>query len=66
MSTSTAKLQETYSLQGFLSALPVLNETELREARRAFSELEEEFGKYRRKMEGSDNEEGKEEEGKNK
>ncbi|KAM9850147.1 ectoine dioxygenase isoform 1-T3 [Aulostomus maculatus] len=39
-----AKLQETYKLQGFLSALPVLTETELREARQAFSELENEFG----------------------
>ncbi|XP_067454453.1 L-threonyl-[L-threonyl-carrier protein] 4-chlorinase [Thunnus thynnus] len=45
MTTSTAKLQETYNTEGFLSALPVLNETELREARCAFSELEEEFGK---------------------
>ncbi|XP_034546232.1 probable alpha-ketoglutarate-dependent hypophosphite dioxygenase [Notolabrus celidotus] len=39
-----AKLQEIYNQQGFLSALPVLDETELREARRAFAELEEEFG----------------------
>lgn len=45
MITSMAKLQEIYNKQGFLSALPVLDETELREARRAFSELEEEFGK---------------------
>lgn len=45
MTTSMAKLQELYNEQGFLSALPVLDETELREARRAFSELEEEFGK---------------------
>ncbi|KAM7389606.1 hypothetical protein PAMP_023571 [Pampus punctatissimus] len=44
MTTSTAKLQETYNLQGFLSPLHVLNETEVREARRAFSELEDEFG----------------------
>ncbi|XP_070769922.1 L-proline trans-4-hydroxylase [Enoplosus armatus] len=44
MSTSAAKLQETYNHQGFLSALPVLNDTELREAKRAFSELEKEFG----------------------
>lgn len=44
MTTSTAKLQEIYNQQGFLSALPVLDESELREARRAFSELEEEFG----------------------
>lgn len=40
----TAKLQEIYNQQGFLSALPVLNEAELREARYAFSELEREFG----------------------
>lgn len=39
-----AKLQEIYNQQGFLSALPVLNEAELREARYAFSELEREFG----------------------
>lgn len=45
MTTSMATLQETYNQQGFLSALPVLSETELREARQAFSELEEEFGK---------------------
>ncbi|XP_033489588.2 putative alpha-ketoglutarate-dependent hypophosphite dioxygenase [Epinephelus lanceolatus] len=44
MTTSTAKLQEIYNQQGFLSALPVLNETELREAKHAFSELEREFG----------------------
>uniref|UniRef100_UPI0037E941AB L-threonyl-[L-threonyl-carrier protein] 4-chlorinase n=1 Tax=Semicossyphus pulcher TaxID=241346 RepID=UPI0037E941AB len=44
MTTSTAKLQEIYNQQGFLSALPVLSETELREARRAFSELEGEYG----------------------
>lgn len=46
MTTSTAKLQEIYNQQGFLSPLPVLNETELKEARHAFSELEEEFGEY--------------------
>ncbi|KAM3867090.1 putative alpha-ketoglutarate-dependent hypophosphite dioxygenase [Diretmus argenteus] len=39
-----AKLQETYSQQGYLSAMPILNDTELREARHAFSELEREFG----------------------
>lgn len=44
MTTSAAKLQESYNQQGFLSALPVLNDTELREARHAFSKLEEEFG----------------------
>ncbi|XP_053180087.1 probable alpha-ketoglutarate-dependent hypophosphite dioxygenase [Scomber japonicus] len=41
---TTVKLQDTYNMQGFLSALPVLNETELREARRGFSEFEKEFG----------------------
>lgn len=40
-----AKLQETYNNQGYLSALPILSETELREARHEFSELEKEFGK---------------------
>lgn len=45
MTTSTVKLQEIYNQQGFLSALPVLDELELREARQAFAELEEEFGK---------------------
>ncbi|XP_051276371.1 L-threonyl-[L-threonyl-carrier protein] 4-chlorinase [Dicentrarchus labrax] len=44
MTTSTTKLQEIYNQQGFLSALPVLNETELREAKHAFSELERKFG----------------------
>lgn len=39
-----AKLQETYKQEGFLSPLPVLAEAELTEARRAFSELEKEFG----------------------
>lgn len=45
MTTSTVKLRETYNMQGFLSALHVLDEMELREARRGFSELEKEFGK---------------------
>ncbi|XP_030000545.1 uncharacterized protein LOC115426586 [Sphaeramia orbicularis] len=44
MTTSSRKLQETYNQQGYLSALPVLNENELGEARRAFSELEMELG----------------------
>ncbi|KAM4555230.1 L-threonyl-[L-threonyl-carrier protein] 4-chlorinase-like isoform 1-T2 [Odontesthes bonariensis] len=44
MTSSTAELQESYKQQGFLSPLPVLNETELREARQAFSKMEEEFG----------------------
>ncbi|XP_039975021.1 L-proline trans-4-hydroxylase [Xiphias gladius] len=44
MTTSAAKQREIYNQQGFLSALPVLSETELREARDAFSELEKEFG----------------------
>ncbi|CAJ1058058.1 uncharacterized protein LOC109994542 [Xyrichtys novacula] len=44
MTASATKLQEIYNQQGFLSALPVLTETELREARQAFSALEEEFG----------------------
>lgn len=45
MTTSMAKQQEIYNQQGFLSALPVLNETELKEAKRAFSELEKELSK---------------------
>ncbi|XP_061899767.1 L-threonyl-[L-threonyl-carrier protein] 4-chlorinase [Entelurus aequoreus] len=44
MTTSTSKIQETYKQQGFLSGLPVLTETELREATLAFSQLEKEFG----------------------
>ncbi|XP_076018915.1 putative alpha-ketoglutarate-dependent hypophosphite dioxygenase [Genypterus blacodes] len=44
MTTSVPKLQETYNQQGFLTSLPVLSETELREARNAFAELEGEFG----------------------
>ena len=46
MTTSMDKLQEIYNQRGYLSALPVLNETELREARQAFSELEKEFGEW--------------------
>lgn len=48
MTTSAAKQKEIYNQLGFLSALTVLNETELREARHAFSELEREFGEYQR------------------
>uniref|UniRef100_A0A3B3YEY3 Uncharacterized protein n=1 Tax=Poecilia mexicana TaxID=48701 RepID=A0A3B3YEY3_9TELE len=44
MTTSPAELQERYNEEGFLSPLPVLDETELREARDAFAKLEEEFG----------------------
>ncbi|KAM9741331.1 L-threonyl-[L-threonyl-carrier protein] 4-chlorinase [Menidia menidia] len=44
MTSSTAELGRSYEQQGFLSPLPVLGETELREARQAFSKLEEEFG----------------------
>ncbi|XP_078116977.1 putative alpha-ketoglutarate-dependent hypophosphite dioxygenase [Sander vitreus] len=44
MTTSMVKQQEIYNQQGFLSALSVLNETELKEAKRAFSELEKELG----------------------
>ena len=50
MTASTAKQQEIYNQQGFLSALPVLSETELREARHAFSELEKDFGEYHWKI----------------
>ncbi|KAM4621791.1 putative alpha-ketoglutarate-dependent hypophosphite dioxygenase [Polymixia lowei] len=45
MTTSVTELQETYNQQGYLSALPVLDELELRAARNAFDELEKEFGK---------------------
>ncbi|XP_029918146.1 uncharacterized protein LOC115366715 [Myripristis murdjan] len=44
MTASMATLKETYNREGYLSALPILSETELREARQAFSELEKEFG----------------------
>lgn len=44
MTPPSGKLQELYSKQGYLSALSVLKETELKEARHAFSELEEELG----------------------
>ncbi|XP_055015328.1 probable alpha-ketoglutarate-dependent hypophosphite dioxygenase isoform X2 [Boleophthalmus pectinirostris] len=44
MTTSSDELQELYSQQGYLSALSVLSEAELREARQAFSQLEEQFG----------------------
>lgn len=53
METSTAKVQEIYNEQGYLSALPVLDELELREARHAFSELENEFGKHCWKIRGT-------------
>lgn len=46
MSFSMTELQETYNQQGYLSAVPILDDTELREARHAFSELEGEFGEY--------------------
>ncbi|XP_037530998.1 probable alpha-ketoglutarate-dependent hypophosphite dioxygenase [Nematolebias whitei] len=45
MTTSTTKLQKIYNKQGFLSPLTVLSDTELREAKEAFSKLEDEFGK---------------------
>jgi len=44
MTDSLAKLQETYNQQGYLSALPILSDTELRTARQAFADLEREFG----------------------
>eukprot|EP00063_Salmo_salar_P093983 XP_014068818.1 PREDICTED: uncharacterized protein LOC106612301 [Salmo salar] len=44
MSVSTCQMKERYNQQGFLSAVPVLNDTELREARQAFNHLEREFG----------------------
>ncbi|XP_010866942.2 probable alpha-ketoglutarate-dependent hypophosphite dioxygenase [Esox lucius] len=44
MSDSTSELRQKYNQEGFLSALPVLDETEVREARQAFSHLEREFG----------------------
>lgn len=46
MTASTLSVQEIYNQQGFLSALPVLNDAELREAKDAFSELEKKFGEY--------------------
>ncbi|XP_004073400.1 uncharacterized protein LOC101169464 [Oryzias latipes] len=44
MTTSAAEIKKLYEEQGYLSAIPVLSETELREARQAFSELEEKLG----------------------
>uniref|UniRef100_A0A8C6T6F9 Zgc:174917 n=1 Tax=Neogobius melanostomus TaxID=47308 RepID=A0A8C6T6F9_9GOBI len=44
MTTSSGNLQEQYNTQGYLSALPVLSDSELRGARDAFSQLEDEFG----------------------
>ena len=38
------ELKETYRMQGYLSGIPILDETELRQARLAFAELEREFG----------------------
>lgn len=61
MITPMDELQEIYNQQGFLSALPVLDEMQLREARNAFSELEREFGKCRWKR--KEDEEGRDEKG---
>lgn len=47
MAASPLQLQEVYEQQGFLSALPVLNDAELTQARNAFSELEDRFGEKR-------------------
>ncbi|XP_029021951.1 phytanoyl-CoA dioxygenase domain-containing protein 1 [Betta splendens] len=44
MTAATATVQQRYREQGFASALPVLSEAELREARQAFAELEKERG----------------------
>ncbi|KAM6976730.1 L-threonyl-[L-threonyl-carrier protein] 4-chlorinase [Aplochiton taeniatus] len=44
MTSTMAELRDAYNHKGYLSPLPVLDETELREARHAFAELEEEFG----------------------
>lgn len=51
MDASAAKVKELYNQQGFLTALPVLKETELSASRRAFAELEEQFGKKQLKRE---------------
>lgn len=45
MTASPLQLQEVYNQRGFLSALPVLTDAELKEARKAFSELETKFGR---------------------
>lgn len=50
MTTTAALQQKKYNQQGYLTALPVLNEMELREARHAFAELEREFGKNHQKI----------------
>lgn len=47
MTAPPLQLREVYNQQGFLSALPVLTDAELKEARNAFSELETEFGEMR-------------------
>ncbi|KAL0974376.1 hypothetical protein UPYG_G00219630 [Umbra pygmaea] len=41
---SVSELQQRYSHQGFISAIPVLDEAELSQIRRGFSDLEREFG----------------------
>ncbi|KAJ8282069.1 hypothetical protein COCON_G00045880 [Conger conger] len=45
MSTSMAELRSSYTKQGFLSGLPVLDALELQATREAFGKLESEFGK---------------------
>lgn len=52
MTTATAQVQQVYNKQGYLSALPVLNATELGEARQAFADLEKEFGEDLRTKQG--------------
>lgn len=45
MYISMTELKEAYCKQGYLSAIPILDETELSQAREAFADLEGEFGK---------------------
>lgn len=42
--TTPSGIRDLYNAQGYLSSLPVLSDTELREARHTFSQLEDEFG----------------------
>ncbi|XP_048883450.1 probable alpha-ketoglutarate-dependent hypophosphite dioxygenase [Brienomyrus brachyistius] len=44
MTASAADMQTLYKQQGYLTAVPVLSDTELQAARAAFAELEREFG----------------------
>lgn len=46
MSVSLEQMSSLYEQQGYLTAVSVLDPTELREAREAFAQLERKLGEY--------------------